>query len=283
MSDQKLDIGVVTDEVSPDLEQALTVSWKWDVRLFELREGSENRFPYFTDREARLVDEAIRNGAQITAVSPGILKGAVDNEDRLQKEIEEVLPRAIEHARRFECPRVVVFGFSRHDDEPDDSRTRVLNAFEEVAEQAASADLTVAIENEPNFWVDRPEPTATLLDELGHPALTVNWDPANQHWGGQRPTREGFEALRSHISNVHAKDYTPNDPDVPWRPIGDGITPWGKILSWIIGDTDLSHITLETHCKPLIENSRMSLDRLQDLVEEASVAVSEHESNPSSL
>lgn len=281
MSHQTLDIGVATDEVSLDLEEALAVSWKWGIRHFELRAGSENRFPYFTEREVRLVDEAVRDGGQITAVSPGILKGNVGDEERLQRELEEALPRAIERAHRFECPRIIVFGFSRLQDEPDGSRSRVLQAFEEVAEQAAAADLTVAIENEPNFWVDRPEPTAALLKDIDHPALTVNWDPANQHWGGQRPTLEGFEILRPHISNVHAKDYTPDDPDVPWRPIGDGVTPWQKIIGWIIEDTDLTHITLETHCKPLIENSRASLDHLRDLIEVASPSSKREPNSPS--
>lgn len=272
MSDFALDIGVVTDEVSLDLAEAFEVSREWGLGRFELREGSEQRFPFFTDREVRLVDEVVRRGGQITAVSPGILKGTVADEERLARELEEILPRAIERARRFECPRLVVFGFRHYDGEPATNRIRVMQVFEQVAERAAAADLTVAIENEPDFWIDRPEPSAALLDEIGHPALTINWDPANQHWGGLRPEREGFETLRPHISNMHAKDYTPDDPDVPWRPLGDGITPWDEILTWIIEDTSLDHVTLETHCKPLNENSRASLNALRRLIDESSAA-----------
>lgn len=279
MSDTALDIGVVTDEVSRDLAEALEVSREWGISRFELREGGDDRFPFFTDREVRLVDEAVREGAQITAVSPGILKGTVDDDERLQRELEEVLPRAIERARRFECPRLVVFGLARHEGEPSSNRARVLRTFEHVAERAAAADLTVAIENEPDFWIDRPGPAATLLDEIDHPALALNWDPANQHWGGLRPSRNGFETIRPHLSNVHAKDYTPDDPDVPWRPVGEGVTPWGKILSWIVEDTTLGHVTLETHCEPLIENSRASLDTLESLIEEATATHTADEPN----
>lgn len=269
MSDRALDIGVVTDEVSRDLAEALDVSREWGISRFELREGGDDRFPFFTDREVHLVDEAVRSGAQITAVSPGILKGTVDDQERLHRELEAVLPRAIERARRFECPRLVVFGLARHEEEPSSNRTRVMRTFERVAERAAAAGLTVAIENEPDFWIDRPGPAAALLDEIDHPALTLNWDPANQHWGGLRPDRRAFETIRPHISNVHVKDYTPDDPDVPWRPVGEGVTPWGEILSWIVEDTTLGHVTLETHCKPLVENSRASLDVLETLIAEA--------------
>lgn len=266
MSRAALDIGVVTDEVSRDLAEALAVSRSWGLSQFELREGCEQRFPFFTDAEVRWVEDALRDGAAITAVSPGILKGHVDEERKLRRELDEVLPQAIEMAVRFECPVLVVFGFARYEGEPASNRTKAMQAFAHVAERAAEAGLTVAVENEPNFWIDRPEAAAAMLDEIGHPALKINWDPANQHWGGQRPERVDFEALRPHIANVHAKDYTPDDPDVPWRPIGDGITPWDKILRWIIQDTDLAHITLETHCQPLIENSRTSLTALRDLI-----------------
>lgn len=279
MTNNALDIGVVTDEVSRTLAEALEVSQSWGITRFELREGGARRFPYFTDHEKRLIDEVIRDGAQITAVSPGILKGRADEEDRLYRELDEVLPRAIEGAKRFECPLIVVFGFERYAGEPAANRLRAMRAFEHVAEQAAAADLTVAIENEPDFWVDRPEEAAAMLEEIDHPALQLNWDPANLHWGGRRPDHDGFEALRPHLANVHAKDYTPGDPDVPWRPIGDGITPWRDILAWIIEETALEHVTLETHCEPLIENSRTSLDALQTLIAAASTTHTTPETN----
>jgi sugar phosphate isomerase/epimerase len=145
----------------------------------------------------------------------------------------------------------------------------VLKAFEAAAEAAAAAGMTVAVENEPGFWVDTPAASARLVDALGHPALRLNWDPANLHWGGQRPTREGFEAVRPLLGNLHVKDYTPDDADVPWRPVGEGVTPWEDILSWVAADGGLAHVTLETHCQPRIEASRKSLEALRRLIRAA--------------
>lgn len=126
--------------------------------------------------------------------------------------------------------------------------------------------MVAAIENEPNFWIDRPAGIVSLLDELGHPALKVNWDPANLRWGGQEPTHEGFEMLKPHIANVHVKDYTPDNPDAPWVPVGQGVLDWETILRWIIKETDLPHATMETHCVPLLEKSLESLDRIEEIV-----------------
>ena len=143
---------------------------------------------------------------------------------------------------------------------------RVLRAFERVAEAAAEAGLTVALENEPGFWVDHPDETVALLDELGHPSMRINWDPANLHWGGIKPTYDAFSTLRPYLANVHVKDFTPDDPDVPWRPLGQGTTPWPELLPWIIDETDLQHVTLETHCEPLLDSSQASLEALREML-----------------
>ncbi len=259
------DVGVVTDEVARDLAEALRACSAWGLSRFELREGATGRFPFFTTEEVRLVEGVLRRGARITAVSPGILKGHVEDEERLRRECDDVLPRAIDLAARFACPLLIVFGFERYDGEPASNRVRLLRTFERVAEAAASAGLAVAVENEPNFWIDRPAESVALLEELGHPALQLNWDPGNLHWGGMTPDHEAFRAVQPYLANVHVKDFAPDDPEGPWRPVGQGTTPWAQLLPWIIRETDLAHATLETHCEPLLESSRESLAWIREI------------------
>lgn len=268
MASRDIDIGVVADEVAADLEEALAASAAWGLSRFELREGSEGRFPFFTAEELRLLEAAIGRGNLITAVSPGIFKGHVEDEARLRRELDEVLPRTLDLAVHLESPLLIVFGFAREEDEPAANRVRVLRAFERVAEAADEAGLLVAVENEPGFWIDRPAETMALLDELGHPAMRLNWDPANLHWGGMTPTEEAFHLVRPRLANVHVKDFTPDDPDVPWRPLGQGTTPWEAILPWLLDETDLPHLTLETHCPPLLGNTRASLHWLRAWLED---------------
>lgn len=259
MPGRHVDIGVVTDEVSRNLEEAFDISSEWGISRFELREGSEARFPGFTDHEVAFVDSQIRTGNRITAVSPGILKGHIQNKSSLRREMESTLPRAIELGVRFGCPLLIVFGFERASDETVGLRSEVMRAFERVAQEAEEAGMTVAIENEPNFWVDRPRDTAEMLKEIGHPALKANWDPANSHWGGYVPDYDDFLTLRPFIANVHVKDHLPSDAEAPWRPVGRGETPWMEFLPWLVRETELNHVTLETHCQPLAESSRESL------------------------
>lgn len=266
MRNRTLDIGVLTDEVSPDLAEALHVSAGWGITRFELRQGADGRFPDFRPDEIRRVEDVMREGVLITAVSPGILKGAVDDEARLRKELDETLPRTLELADRFACPVLIVFGFERYEGEPIENRLRVQQVLVRVADAVAEAGMVVAIENEPNFWVDRPRDTAALLDEIQHPLLRTNWDPANLQWGGYKPSHEDFEVLRPYIANVHVKDYAPSNPDRLWPPVGEGEMAWPEMLRWIAEETDLPHVTLETHCLPRLESSLASVEAMRKML-----------------
>ncbi|WP_420454319.1 sugar phosphate isomerase/epimerase family protein [Rubrivirga sp.] len=271
MTRSPLSIGVVTDEVSRSLPEALEIAQSWGLGRFELREGEAGRFPAFTRDEVAALEDARRQGGRITAVSPGIFKGSVEDEAATRAALEDTLPRTIELAHRLGCPLVIIFGFERHEGEPDASRTWAMRAFEAAADQAHGAGMRVAIENEPDFWIDRPEPSAGMLDEIGHPALALNWDPANLHWGGHRPTVADLEVVLPHLANLHVKDYAPGRPQAPWFPVGEGQTPWADLLPTVQSSSDLEHVTLETHCEPLVESSRRSLDALRTLLDEATV------------
>lgn len=263
-----LEIGVVTDEISRDLTESFELCRRWNLERIELREGSEARFPGFTQAEIQQIEEAIEDGFSVTAVSPGTFKGAADDASAIQHELREVLPRSIDLALQFGCPMIITFGFERYKGESETNRARAMKALEQAAERTWAEGLVLAVENEPDFWVDDAADEAEMFEEIGHPGLKANWDPANSHWGGRLPTREGFDALRPHIVNVHVKDFTPDDPDVPWRPVGKGQTPWSDYLQWVADDTEIEHVTIETHAPPLIENTRDSLAALREMLSE---------------
>ena len=264
-----MNIGIVTDEISRALDEALDVAATWGLLLFELREGSKARFPGFTKEEIARIEAEIAAGATITAVSPGVFKGHVEDQDRLRTELEDTLPRALDLAQRFASPTLILFGFEREAYESARNRVRVMRTLEQAAEMAEAAGINLAIENEPGFWVDRPADTVALLREIDHPRLHLNWDPANLQWGGGTLDEEAVLTLAPHLINLHVKDFSPKKPDQPWVAVGAGATPWPDLLGWL-GEADpprLSHITLETHCEPLMQNAEISLERVRRMLE----------------
>jgi hypothetical protein len=125
----------------------------------------------------------------------------------------------------------------------------------EAANFAAEAGVTVVIENEPNFWVDRPVDTAKLLNEIGHPDLMPT---------GTLPIRTGaVTCRRTRISGPEAthrqrtyQGLLSSRSRSALATHRAGGNPWREMLRWVVTETDLTHATLETHCVPLAESSK---------------------------
>ena len=90
--------------------------------------------------------------------------------------------------------------------------------------------------------------TARLVREVDHPAVRVLYDQANLTFTHDEPYEEALRIQGDLIGHVHVKDLVFTDPDAPFqasetarvaaseravrsRVVGDGIVPWGRILS----------------------------------------------------
>jgi sugar phosphate isomerase/epimerase len=90
--------------------------------------------------------------------------------------------------------------------------------------------------------------TAGLVREVDHPAVRVLYDQANLTFTHDEPYAEALRIQGDLVGHVHVKDLVFTDPDAPFqatetarvaaseravrsRVVGDGIVPWGEILS----------------------------------------------------
>jgi sugar phosphate isomerase/epimerase len=263
-----LDFGFITDELSPTLAEALAHGLAWGVTRYELRMIADARVPFVSPADLRLLREAMRSeGVSITALSPGVFKGQASDTDTVRREIREVLPRTVDLALELGAPLVIAFGFQRGERPHDEARA--VDAMQLAADAAGSAGITLAVENEPGYYCDSGSNTARFIDRVASPFLKANWDPANAIGTGEDPFPEGYEALKPHVANIHAKD-TNEGSLVRCVPIGEGLVDWrGQTLA-ANNDGIISHITIETHCLPLLENSKRNLDTLREYLEQAS-------------
>ena len=67
--------------------------------------------------------------------------------------------------------------------------------------------------------------------------------------------------------NVHAKD-TLKGALIQCVPIGDGVIDWRGQMQALVRDRPVQHVTIETHCHPLVENSRRNAEVLRALMRE---------------
>lgn len=264
-------IGFVTDEISADVKEAITIGTGWGILDYELRVIGKNRVPHISEADVKLLLELKQqHGLRYTAVSPGTFKGTLHDSDLLQRELREVLPASFALAKKLGAGMVIVFGFQRDEADRPGDEARVVEIFRDVAAQAAQQGLVVTVENEPGFWCDTGVNVARILGKVNSPAFRVNWDPANAIGNAERPYPEGYESVKPWIANVHIKD-TIKGALIECVPVGEGQVDWEGQIQALVRDRVVGHVTIETHCLPLVQQSQRNLRTVKELLRAARV------------
>ena len=116
------------------------------------------------------------------------------------------------------------------------------------------------------FWCDTGKNTHHVITTAAHSSLGANWDPCNAYGTDERPYPEGYEAVKDTIVNVHAKD-TNKGALIQCVPIGAGAIDWRGQIAALLHDGIVGHVTIETHCLPLIDNSRHNVEILRQYIQ----------------
>lgn len=280
-------ISLITDEISDDAETAIEIGVEWGVRDFELRGFFTQRVPHFLKYQKQRLREILDlYQANIIAISPGLFKipfppkhapqatlgwmgltlyDEWSNAQRLVRyHLEELLPRSIDYACELGARLVIVFGFGRGNAPPGEVPEEVLNCLRIAAERAGAMGLQLALEPEAGFWADTGEHTAQIVKAIHHPALGINWDPANALWAGDMPYPDGYQAVRGWIRHVHFKDVAYNRENKPYYTL-HGQIDWKGQIQALMADQYEGYISIETHLRPKIAAAREALERLHAL------------------
>jgi sugar phosphate isomerase/epimerase len=262
-----LALAIVSDEVDPDFGVAARHASAWDILRFEIRCLRTGRVPAVDPAEVREVVARVRDGSvMITALSPGTFKHPLSRAREIEEELGSVLPRTIAMARGLGAGMIITFGFQREEGEPEGNRAMAVDYLRRAADLAAKEGMKLAVENEPGFWCGTGAQTRSIIREVGSPAFGANWDPCNAYGTDERPYPDGYAAIKDVIMNVHAKD-TRKGALIQCVPIGDGVIDWGGQMSALVRDHPVQHVTIETHCHPLVENSRHNAKVLRALMQ----------------
>jgi len=265
---RSLAIGIITDEVSSNFREAVSLARMWGVSAFEIRSLQSGRIPVVDSMELAEVREIVlRDRLAVSALSPGIFKQSVLNEAAIEREINNVLPETIEVAKTLKTKLIIVFGFQREKAEPPENLDRAVQYIKRAANIAERNGLRIAVENEPGFWCDSGSATSDIIRRVGLKAAGANWDPANAIGTGERPYPEGYSAIRNFVMNVHVKDTT----ESALRgcvPVGEGVVDWPGQIKALANDGTVGLLTIETHCPPLAENSLKNVRTVQKYLKE---------------
>jgi len=111
------------------------------------------------------------------------------------------------------------------EDPADPERGVMIDRLRRVADIFGEAGISVGLET----GQETAETLAAFLDELNHPGVGVNFDPANMVLYGKGDPIEALARLAPRVVQVHIKDALPTQTPGTWGrevPAGTGAVDW---------------------------------------------------------
>ena len=277
-------LGVITDEVTQDLEKALAWAKGYGLEWVEFRNVWGKYITEFTPDEVKRAKEllakyglrvSVLDSAYFKTTLPGttskFAEGKGDFAANEHEKQEALLERAFARAKDFGTDKVRIFSFWRVDD-PRTVFERVAKELDRTAEIAKREGIRLVLENEYGCNVATGAESAVMLNAVKVPSLGLNWDPGNAYAAGElKPFPDGYAPLdKKRLWHMHLKDA--EGTGVNWRPIGGGKIDYVGQFRAILKDGFTGTMSLETHylnaAKDKEASSRESMEGLLKVIRE---------------
>ncbi len=206
------------DEISPELDVQLDTLDSLGIRFLELRGVWGKNVLALSDEELDTVKaELDRRGIGVSAIGSPLGKAPIDNDF---EEYKQVVQRAIDVAKKLNCPYIRMFSFYGQDRQAD--RAEVMRRLQSMVDMAAAQGVTLLHENEKGIYGETATQCADLHRTIKGDAFRATFDPANFVQAGVKPFDEAFGLLKSYIAYFHIKDAVMSDGHVVPAGEGDG-------------------------------------------------------------
>ncbi len=206
------------DEISPELDVQLNTLDSLGIKFLELRGVWRKNVLALSDEELDTIKaELTRHRIGVSAIGSPVGKAPIDNDF---EEYKQVVQRAIEVAKRMECPYIRIFSFYCHDRTAD--RDQVMHRMQTMVDMAAVQGVVMLHENEKGIYGETAIQCADLHRTVKGKAFRATFDPANYVQAGVRPFDEAWPLLKPYVEYFHIKDAVMADGHVVPAGEGDG-------------------------------------------------------------
>lgn len=245
--------GVITDEISQNLDVVLEVAGAFGLDGLEIRTIEDTRVDLLNAVQVRrLKARADDAGLAICAVAPPFYKCDVDSPTERREHLE-ILRRAIDVGQALGTGLIRTFTFwKKHP--LDRVWDRLIEAYHQPLDLARSSGVILAVENEYACHVGTGRELGRFLEALGRDEAAALWDPCNAYFDSvsEAPFPDGYAAVRDRIVHVHLKDAI-RDPGAEkprLTPLAEGGVDVAGQLNALVADHFAGFVSLETHWRP---------------------------------
>ena len=278
----QINLGIITDELSQDLDEALAFISSYKLQWCELREvWGQNVIGLARADLDRARDLLRQHNIRVSGVASPIFKWNLPSmraKDGLgrdfataytENDAKRLLETVFDMAHFFGTHHVRIFSYWRVA-EPEKAFSLVRDRLGEAAELAAKNGMTLLLENEHACNIGTGAELGRLLRDVNSPNLRGIWDPGNSFVLGETPYPDGYEHVRGLFPHMHIKDARKNG-ELQWVPVGSGSIDYRGQFEVLRRENYDGTISLETHYRRpdgnKVESTRESLEGLLDLMD----------------
>ncbi|MDR3677205.1 MAG: sugar phosphate isomerase/epimerase [Acidobacteriota bacterium] len=254
-------LGVITDEISQDLDEALEFIASYSLSYCELRTVGGKNIMSMSQPELEHAKQIIdKHHFQVSDIASPLYKWdlpgipALPTQERglfkaqlTEQDAEDALNKSFQIARLFGTDKVRIFSYWRVED-PTKAYPYVVKRLKKAVALAEQNKITLLLENEPSCNVGKGEELGRMLREIDSPWLRGNWDPANSVDLHEVPYPDGYNRVRGLFPHMHLKDLVPDKTGwTRYVPIGRGVVDFHGQFQALIKDGYHGTMSVETH------------------------------------
>lgn len=264
-------LGVITDGISKDLDEALRImkadgleypelQWVWDKEIGDHTVEELNHIK-------KLVDQY---GMKISVLSRHLFMGlptmTTERDSSRYKEQYHQLLQTIKAAHVLKTDKIRAMTFSKiqniwgydgaDSDMAADNKAwgHFLHLYEPIVQAAEDNGITIVMETAVNAMAYSGYLAKKMIKDLGSNRLKVLWDPGNTICNGDIPFPEAYEEIKDVLGHVHIKDLKvkPHHGKVRSCPVGTGDMAqyWESIAEALKKDQYEGAISMELMYRP---------------------------------
>jgi L-ribulose-5-phosphate 3-epimerase len=280
-------LGIITDEITENLEEALDFISHYDLGYCELRDMWQKNIMNLSqaqlDRAKALVE---KHHLKVTDIGSPVFKynlpqmPAREGEKRdtfranfTDQDTDHLLHQSFQLARFFGTRKVRIFSYWRVQ-EPEKAYPYVRDRLAKAAKLAGENDIVLILENEHECNIGTGKELGRLLRDINSPNLRGNWDPANAAMLHEVPFPDGYNHVKGMFPHMHLKDVKKGPGGkLLWAPVGGGFIDWKGQFEALRRDNFQGDMALETHYRRpdgnKVESTRESLMGLFKVIKES--------------
>ena len=278
-------LGIISDEISTNLEEALDFIAGYHLHFAELREIWGRNLMIAPqedlDRARKLL---AAHNITVSDIASPIFKWNIPGETTkanekhdfalgryTEEDSDKALLKSFELARFFGTKKVRIFSYWRVPD-PEKVYAQVRDRLAKAARLAEQNDIVLVLENEFECNVGTGKELGRILRDVDSPALRGVWDPGNAVMLDETPFPDGYQAVKGLFPHMHIKDArkNPETGKIVWAPVGGGFIDFKGQFAALHQDHYSGTMSLETHYRRpdgnKAESTRESLQGLLKVV-----------------